>query len=67
MQWERQGADIQVADLAAGMYQAMITTASGLVVAIPYALLLAILNGVISARAKRLEVAHETFLRELTP
>jgi biopolymer transport protein ExbB len=35
MAWERLGSDITVSALAAGIYQAMITTAAGLIVAIP--------------------------------
>lgn len=35
MSWERAGADVTVSVLAAGMYQAMMTTAAGLIVAIP--------------------------------
>jgi biopolymer transport protein ExbB len=36
MTWEQLGANITVSALAAGIYQAMITTAGGLIVAIPY-------------------------------
>ncbi len=36
MDWEALGANITVSTLAAGIYQAMITTAAGLIVAIPY-------------------------------
>ena len=35
MSWERAGADVTVSVLASGMYEAMITTAAGLIVAIP--------------------------------
>jgi biopolymer transport protein ExbB len=35
MSWEKAGADVTVSVLAGGMYQAMITTAAGLMVAIP--------------------------------
>ncbi len=35
MSWERAGADVTVSILASGMYEAMITTAAGLIVAIP--------------------------------
>lgn len=35
MSWERAGANVTVNILAAGMYQAMITTAAGLIIAIP--------------------------------
>ncbi len=36
MAWERAGSDITVSALASGIYEAMITTAAGLMVAIPY-------------------------------
>lgn len=36
MAWEKAGNDITVSSLAAGIYEAMITTAAGLMVAIPY-------------------------------
>jgi biopolymer transport protein ExbB len=35
MSWEQAGAEVTVSVLAQGMYQAMITTAAGLIVAIP--------------------------------
>ena len=35
MSWERAGAQVTVSVLAAGMYEAMLTTAAGLIVAIP--------------------------------
>ena len=38
MSWEKAGANVKVNALAGGMYQAMITTAAGLMVAIPAAL-----------------------------
>ncbi len=38
MSWEKAGANVTVNALAGGMYQAMITTAAGLMVAIPAAL-----------------------------
>lgn len=39
MAWEKAGANITVSVLAAGIYEAMITTAAGLIVAIPYFLI----------------------------
>jgi biopolymer transport protein ExbB len=36
MNWEQLGASVTVEQLASGIYQAMITTASGLIVAIPF-------------------------------
>jgi biopolymer transport protein ExbB len=67
MNWERVGADVQVGDLAGGMYEAMITTAAALSVAIPYYLLYTMLASRVAGRARRLEIAHETFIRRLAP
>jgi len=39
MAWERAGSSVTVSSLAAGMYEAMITTAAGLIVAVPYYLI----------------------------
>jgi len=36
MAWERAGANITVSALAGGIYEAMITTAAGLIIAVPY-------------------------------
>ena len=36
MSWERAGANITVSALASGIYEAMITTAAGLIIAIPF-------------------------------
>jgi biopolymer transport protein ExbB len=36
MAWEKAGANITVSQLAAGIYEAMITTAAGLMIAVPY-------------------------------
>lgn len=36
MAWERAGSNITVSQLAGGIYEAMITTAAGLIVAVPY-------------------------------
>lgn len=36
MAWEQAGSNITVSALAAGIYEAMITTAAGLIVAVPY-------------------------------
>lgn len=67
MNWERVGADVQVGDLAGGMYEAMITTAAALSIAIPYYLLYTMLAARVAGRARRLEIAHETFIRRLAP
>lgn len=37
--WEQMGAQVSISALASGIYQAMITTAAGLITAIPYTLL----------------------------
>ncbi|MFH1189862.1 MAG: MotA/TolQ/ExbB proton channel family protein [Candidatus Omnitrophota bacterium] len=39
MTWERAGSNITVSQLAAGIYEAMITTAAGLMVAVPFYLI----------------------------
>ena len=39
MAWEKAGSDITVSALAMGIYEAMITTAAGLIIAIPYYLM----------------------------
>jgi len=36
MTWEKAGANITVSALASGIYEAMITTAAGLIIAVPY-------------------------------
>jgi len=36
MAWEKAGANVTVSSLAAGIYEAMITTAAGLIIAVPY-------------------------------
>ena len=54
MAWEKAGADITVSVLAAGIYQAMITTAAGLIVAIPLYLCYHLLLGRIRLEAARM-------------
>jgi biopolymer transport protein ExbB len=39
MTWEKAGANITVSQLAAGIYEAMITTAAGLIIAVPFYLI----------------------------
>lgn len=36
MMWEKAGSNITVSQLASGIYEAMITTAAGLIIAVPY-------------------------------
>jgi biopolymer transport protein ExbB len=52
MNWERLGADITVSALAGGIYEAMITTAAGLIAAIPYYLAYHLIVGKIQDHAR---------------
>ena len=54
MSWERFSSAVTVSALAAGIYQAMITTAAGLIVAIPCYVLYNILLGKVSSTAQEL-------------
>src|SRR3989338_4108914 len=56
--WEQMGAQVSISALAGGIYQAMITTAAGLITAIPYHLL----YHYFTARAEQtaLELSGET-------
>jgi biopolymer transport protein ExbB len=54
MAWEQLGANITVSALAAGIYQAMITTAGGLIVAIPYYVIYHLIVGKIKGHAQEM-------------
>jgi biopolymer transport protein ExbB len=54
MAWENLGANITVSALAAGIYQAMITTAAGLSVAIPAFILYHLIVGKIKSHAQEM-------------
>jgi len=54
MSWEQLGADVTINFLAGGMYQAMITTAAGLIVAIPYFICYHLLLGWIKHQAQEM-------------
>jgi biopolymer transport protein ExbB len=54
MAWEQLGSNITVGALAAGIYQAMITTAAGLIVAIPYYVLYHLIVGKIKSHAQEM-------------
>lgn len=54
MAWEQLGSNITVSALAAGIYQAMITTASGLTVAIPYYIAYHLIVGKIKGHAQEM-------------
>jgi len=52
MQWERLGSSITVNALASGIYEAMITTAAGLIIAIPYYIIYHVIVGKIKGHAQ---------------
>jgi biopolymer transport protein ExbB len=54
MTWEQLGTNITVSALAAGIYQAMITTAAGLIVAIPAYILYHLIMGKIKSHAQEM-------------
>ena len=54
MTWEQLGINITVSALAAGIYQAMITTAGGLIVAIPYFVIYHLIVGKIKSHAQEM-------------
>jgi biopolymer transport protein ExbB len=54
MTWEQLGSNITVSALAAGIYQAMITTASGLSIAIPAYILYHLIVGKIKSHAQEM-------------
>ena len=62
MAWEKAAATVTVDFLAGGIYQAMITTASGLIVAIPYYIIYHIMLGRIHDIAKDLNLYGEELL-----
>jgi len=54
MTWERLGANITVSALAAGIYEAMITTAAGLIIAIPFYIIYHLIIGKIKSYAQEM-------------
>lgn len=66
MAWEIHATTVTVEQLAAGIYQAMITTAGGLLVAIPYYIVYNIFTGRINAAARELNHHGEDLVRALT-
>ncbi len=62
MTWEQLGADITVSALAGGIYEAMITTAAGLLVAIPYYLAYHLIVGKIQEHARGTSLHGERLL-----
>lgn len=67
MNWEKMGANVTVNVLAGGMYAAMITTAAGLIIAIPY---FVVYNSFIRKTqnyAEEMDVVHTKLLQLLVP
>lgn len=62
MDWEAAGAAVTVEQLAGGIYQAMITTAAGLIVAIPFYIIYGLYNARINAIARDLNLRGENLL-----
>jgi biopolymer transport protein ExbB len=62
MAWEQLGSNITVSALASGIYQAMITTASGLSVAIPAYILYHLIVGKIKSHAQEITYYSEELL-----
>ena len=54
MAWEKLGASVSVSALAASIYQAMITTAAGLIIAIPYYVIYNVFLGKVNETAQDL-------------
>ncbi len=54
MAWEQLGTNITVSALAAGIYQAMVTTAAGLAIAIPYYIIYHLIVGKIKSHAQEM-------------
>jgi biopolymer transport protein ExbB len=54
MTWEHLGANITVSALAAGIYEAMITTAAGLIIAIPFYIIYHLIIGKIKSHAQEM-------------
>jgi biopolymer transport protein ExbB len=65
MAWEKAAATVTVDFLAGGIYQAMITTASGLIVAIPYYIIYHVMLGKIDAMSKEINLHGEEFLETI--
>lgn len=66
MTWEQLGPNITVSALAAGIYQAMITTAAGLIVAIPAFILYHLIVGKIKTHAQEMSYYGNELLDILT-
>jgi biopolymer transport protein ExbB len=65
MAWEQAGSNITVSALAAGIYQAMITTATGLAVSIPYYIVYHLIQGRIKKHAQEMSYYGNRLIRVL--
>jgi len=66
MQWERLGSSITVNALASGIYEAMITTAAGLIIAIPYYIIYHVIVGKIKGHAQAMSSYGNDLIRLLS-
>lgn len=66
MVWEKFSTTVTVSQLAAGIYQAMITTAAGLIVAIPYFVIYHVLLSKVNALAHDINHYGDELIAELT-
>jgi len=66
MAWELAGSNITVSALAAGIYQAMITTAAGLIVSIPYYIAYHLIQGKIKKHAQEMSYYGNRLVRILS-
>lgn len=67
MNWERLGANVSVNVLAGGIYQAMITTAAGLAIAIPYYIVYNWFTKKVHDYTRQMDMAHTRLLQLLIP
>jgi biopolymer transport protein ExbB len=65
MVWEAQASSITVDRLAAGIYQAMITTAGGLIVAIPFYIIYSVYTNRINGIARNMNHFGEILLQKM--
>jgi biopolymer transport protein ExbB len=65
MNWEQAGSNITVSALAAGIYQAMVTTAAGLIVSIPYFIVYHLILGKIKKHAQEMNYYGNRLVRVL--
>ena len=66
MQWEKLGNDITVNALASGIYEAMITTAAGLIIAIPAYVIYHLILGKIKSHAQEMSYYGDELIDLLT-